>query len=74
MVNGQDSWPEPGETRVYPTVGQALIAERVRELHAEACQARRAQALRRARRHPFGRTVIVEGQFPCPPATQPHAA
>jgi hypothetical protein len=59
---------------VYPTVGEALIAERIRELRAEACRSQRARALRRARRRPESRTVIAEGQFPCPPTTQLHAA
>jgi hypothetical protein len=58
---------------VYPTVREALIAEQIRERQAEACRARRAQALRRARRRPSVTTVIVEGQFPCPPTTQLHA-
>ena len=58
---------------MHPTVGAALIAERVRERQAEACRSRRAQALRRARRRPSERTVIAEGQFPCPSTTQLHA-
>ena len=44
---------------MHPTVGAALIAERVRERQAEACRSRRAQALRRARRRPSERTVIA---------------
>jgi hypothetical protein len=59
---------------MYPTIGAALIAERIRDQQAEACRFRQAQALRRARRRPSGQALIVEGQFPCPPATQPHTA
>lgn len=59
---------------MHPTVGEALIADRFRERQAEACRSRRAQALRRARRRPSPRTVIVEGQFPCPPSMQLHSA
>ena len=59
---------------MHPTVGAALIAERVRERQAEACRSRRAQALRRARRRPSAGTVIVEGQFPCTSTAQLHTA
>ncbi|HEV3290732.1 MAG TPA: hypothetical protein VG123_17255 [Streptosporangiaceae bacterium] len=59
---------------MHPAVSEALIAERVRERQAAACLSRRAQAIRRARRRPSSTPAIVEGQFPCPPATQLRSA
>ncbi|HEY6276628.1 MAG TPA: hypothetical protein VIX86_09885 [Streptosporangiaceae bacterium] len=59
---------------MHPSVGEALIAERIRERQAAACQARRVQAIRRARRRPSSQQAILEGQVPCPPVAQLRSA
>jgi hypothetical protein len=69
-VNGQDHLAQTREGTVNPALWEALLAERVRDRHAEACWSRLVQLARRGRhgRPAEQQLVAAEREPGCPQA------